>query len=307
MISVLTPSNLNFLNSINQTQTQLNNVQNELSSGLSVSQPSDAPDQVSAILQLHANIQQNQELTQNLTLVQGQAQTADSSLGTGITLLDQVMTLATEGLSTSATASSRATAASQVAGLMQEMVGISNTEVDGQYIFSGANTTSPSYQYDASSPTGVDRLQISNSAQQAQDSSGQTFAVAATANQIFDQRDSSDAPTANNVFAAMNAVRVALQNNDSTSLQTALSSVQTASTYLNTQQGFYGNVEDRITTALSDASTQNVSLQTDLSSRQDADETQAIVQMQQYTTTLQAAIAAEAKMPTTTLFNDLPG
>jgi flagellin-like hook-associated protein FlgL len=62
-----------------------------------------------------------------------------------------------------------------------------------------------------------------------------------------------------------------------------------------------------LTTALSTASTQNISLQTDLSNRQDADETKAIVEMQQYTTTLQATIAAESKMPTTTLFNSLPG
>jgi flagellin-like hook-associated protein FlgL len=186
------------------------------------------------------------------------------------------------------------------------MVGISNTAVDGQYIFSGNNSGSPSYQYDASSPTGVDRLQISNSTPQTQDGSGQSFAIGLTANQIFDARDSSDMPTSGNVFAAMNAVRVALQNNDSSGLQTALSSVQSASTYLNTQQGFYGNVENRITSALSDASTQSVSLQSDLSNREDADESQAIVEMQQYTTTLQAAIAAESKMPTTTLFNDLP-
>lgn len=307
MISTLTTSNQQFLNSVNYTQSQLTQVQAELSSGLAVTTPSDAPDQVSAILQLHSNIQQNTQLTQNLTLIQGQVQTADSSLSSGITLLDQVMTLATEGLSTSATASSNGIAAGQVAGLMQEMVGISNTVVDGQYIFSGANSGSPSYQYDASSPTGVDRLQVSPATQQASDGSGGSFATGLSANQMFDARDSSDNPTSTNVFAAMNAVRVALQNNDASGLKTALSNVQTASTYLNTQQGFYGNVENQLTTALSTASTQSISLQTDLASREDADETQAIVQMQQYTTTLQAAIAAESKMPTTTLFNELPG
>jgi flagellar hook-associated protein 3 FlgL len=282
-------------------------VQAELSSGLAVNTPSDAPDQVSAILQLHSNIQQNVQLTQNLTQIQGQVQTADSSLSSGITLLDQVMTLATQGLSTSATAASNAISGAQVAGLMQEMVGISNTAVDGQYIFSGANSGSPSYQYDASSPTGVDRLQVSPATQQAQDGSGRSFSTGLSANQVFDARDSTDNPTSANVFAAMNAVRVALQSNNTAGLKAALSTVQTASTYLNTQQGFYGNVENQLTTALSTASTQNISLQTDLSNRQDADETKAIVEMQQYTTTLQATIAAESKMPTTTLFNSLPG
>jgi flagellar hook-associated protein 3 FlgL len=307
MVSILNSSNQQFLNSVNYTQSELNHVQNELSSGLAVNTPSDAPDQVSAILQLHSNIQQNVQLTQNLTQIQGQVQTADTSLSSGITLLDQVMTLATGGLSTSATAASRATSASQVAGLLQEMVGISNTAVDGQYIFSGVNSGSPSYQYDASSATGVDRLQISPATQQAQNGSGQSFSIGLSANQIFDARDSHDNPTTSNVFAAMNAVEVALQNNDTSGLQTALSNVQTASTYLNTQQGLYGNIENQLTTALSTVSTHKVSLQTDLSNRQDADETQAIVQMQQYSTALQAAIAAESKMPTTTLFNELPG
>lgn len=306
MVSILNTTSLQFLDNVNQIQYQLNRVQNELSSGLAVNVASDAPDQVSTILQLHADIQQNVKLTQNLTQVQSQVQTADTNLSSGITLLDQVMTLATGSLSTSATAASRAISADQVAGLMQQMVGLSNTAVNGQYIFSGDNSTSPSYQYNASSPTGVDRLQISAATQQVQDGSGQSFAIGLSANQMFDVRDSSDNPTSTNVFAAMNAVRVALLSNDTSGLQTALSQVQTASTYLNSQQGFYGGLENRLTSALSDASTQNVSLQTDLSNRQDADESKAIVEMQQYTITLQAAIAAQSKMPTTSLFNDLP-
>jgi flagellar hook-associated protein 3 FlgL len=306
MVSILNASHLQFLNNLNHTQSLLSQVQGQISSGLAVNTPSDAPDQVSAILQLHSDIQQNEKLTQNLTQVQGQVQTADSNLSSGITLLDQVMSLATGALSTSSTAATRATMADQVATLMQQMVGISNTAVNGKYIFSGDNGGSPSYSYNASSPTGVDRLQVSASTQQAQDGSGGSFSIGLSANQIFDARDSSDNPTQGNVFKAMNDVRTALLNNDTTGLQTALSSVQGASAYLNQQQGFYGSVENRLTSALDQASSQNISLQADLSSRQDVDETKAILEMQQYTVTLQAAIAAESKMPTTTLFNDLP-
>jgi flagellar hook-associated protein 3 FlgL len=306
MVSILNASNLLFLNNLNQTQSQLGKVQAEISSGLAVTSASDAPDQVSAILQLHSDIQQNEKLTQNLTQVQSQVNTADSNLSSAINILGQVMSLASGALSTSSTAATRAAAADQVGNMMNEMVGISNTAVDGQYIFSGDNSSSPSYRYDPSSPNGVDRLQISTSTQQAQDGSGESFSIGLSANQIFDVRDSSDNPTSGNVFAAMKAVRTALLNNDTAGIQTALSSVQTASSYLNQQQGFYGSVENRLTSALSQASTQSVSLQTDLSNRQDADETKAITEMQQYTVTLQAAIATEARMPTTTLFNVLP-
>ncbi|MDQ2844583.1 MAG: hypothetical protein M3Y72_26760 [Acidobacteriota bacterium] len=307
MISTLTPAGLQFLGSVDNLQGRLNKVQNELSSGLAVSQPSDAPDQVSAILQLHANIQHNQQVQSNLNAVNSEVTTADQSLSSAITLLDQVQTLVTGGVGVNQTPATRATLAGQVQDLMQQMVSLSQTKASGSYIFSGDADQSPSYQFDANSPTGVDRLQVSSSTRQMEDASGNTFSTGLSANQIFDVRDSSDKPTAGNVFAAMNAVRVALLNNDATGIQNAASAVKDASNYLNQQQGFYGTVENRITAALSSASSAALSYQTDLSNRQDADETTAILQMQQYTTNLQAAMASEAKMPQTSLFTLLQG
>jgi flagellar hook-associated protein 3 FlgL len=303
MISGLNASGLQFVNSVNDLQSRLSQVQAELSSGLKVQTPADAPDQVSDILQLHATIQQNQDIQTNLTSVKAEATTADSALSNGITMLDQVQTLAAQGLALNTTASTRQTLASQVQDLMQQMVSLSQTQVDGRYIFSGDADQSPTYQFDANSPTGVDRLQVVSSTPQATDASGNKFPVALTATQIFDARNSSDQPTDGNVFAAMNAVRVALQNNDTTALQAATASVKDASSYMNQQESFYGTVENRVSAALDDASTMSVTYQQDLSNRQDADATSAIVEMQQYLTNLQAAMASEAKMPQTSLFS----
>ena len=306
MVSFLNSSNQQFVTALDGIQSALTKTETEMSSGLAVSNASDAPDQVSSILQLHADIQQNTQIQQNLNTAKSDVTTADQNLSTASSILDQVQTLASQGLGLGTTAANRGTLASQVESLMQQMVSISNTQVAGRYIFSGDADQNPSYQYDANSPTGVDRLQVSSSTHQLQDGSGGSFSTSLTANQIFDARDSSDAPTSGNVFAAMNAVRVALLNNDTAGLQTAESSVQSASSYVSQQQGFYGTTENRITSSLTQAGNASTSLQTDLSNRQDANETAVILQMQQYTTTLQAAIAAQAKMPTTTLFNDMP-
>jgi flagellar hook-associated protein 3 FlgL len=305
MISGLNASALKFVSTVNNLQEQISQMQQQLSSGLKVSNVADAPDQVSPILQLHANIAQNQQVQNNLTTTQGVVQTADQSLSSAITLMDQAQTLAAQGLGATQTAQTRATLASQVEGVMQQMVSLSQTQVDGKYIFSGDADQTPSYQYNSDSPTGVDRLQVSSSTRQSVDANGNRFSTSLTANQIFDARDSSDAPTSSNVFAALNNLRTALLNNDTTGIQSSQGALQTASTYLNTQQGFYGNTENRITSALTNAQNASVSLQTDLSNRQDADSTQVIVQMQQYLTNLQAAMASEAKMPQQTLFSEL--
>jgi flagellar hook-associated protein 3 FlgL len=305
MISGLNPSGLSFVNDVNNLQQQLTQVQNQLASGLKVNTAADAPDQVSAILTLHSNIAQNQQIQNNLTAAQGVVNTSDSNLSSAITLLDQAQTYAAQALGANQSAATRATLSSNVATLLQQMVSISQTQMDGRYIFSGDADQSPSYRYDPNSPTGVDRLQVSTSTQQAEDANGNRFPVALTANQIFDARDSSDQPTTGNVFAALNSLRVALANNDTAGIQSGQIAVQQASTYLNEQQAFYGNAENRISGALTDAQTANVALQTDLSNREDADSTSDIVEMQQYVTNLQAAMASEAKMPTQTLFDQM--
>ena len=307
MLSVLTPSNLLFVNNVDSLQQSLNKVESELSSGLAVTSASDAPDQISAILQLHANIQQNQQIQNNLTSVQSQAQTADQNLSAANNIMDQVATLASEGLGLDSTAQSRQQLAAQVTSLLQQMVSISNTSVDGSYIFSGDSDQNPSYQFDPTTNT-VTRLQIATATRQVQDGSGGTFPVGLSANQIFDSRDALDNPiSGQNVFDAIQSVITALNNNNTPALQTAVGVVQSATSYLSQQQSFYGNVETRISSSLTNAANLNVGYQRDLSNRQDADATSAIIEMQQYTTTLQAAIAAQAKMPTTNLFTLMQG
>ena len=239
--------------------------------------------------------------------MQSQAQTADQNLSTANNIMDQVAALASEGLGLDSTAQSRQQLGAQVTSLLQQMVSISNTSVDGSYIFSGDSDQNPSYQFDPTTNT-VTRLQIATATRQVQDGSGGTFAVGLSANQIFDSRDALDNPiSGQNVFDAIQSVITALNNNNTPALQTSVGVVPSATSYLSQQQSFYGNVETRISSSLTNAANLNVGYQRDLSNRQDADATSAIIEMQQYTTTLQAAIAAQAKMPTTNLFTLMQG
>jgi len=304
MLSNISGPGQQFLSGLATVQAAINQAQQQVSSGLKVSVASDAPDEVSAILQLHANIQTNAQVTENLSNVQGEVSTADQSLSSAATILDQAQTLASQGLGLTENAASRATLGSQVQGLLQQLVGISQTTFEGRFIFSGDSDQTPSYQYDATTQSAT-RLQVSASTRQIADTSGQTFPVGLSANQIFDVRDSSDQPTSGNVFAALTAVSTALNANDTTGLQTAAASLQRASTYLDQQQTFYGNAENQITAAQTEASSQNVSLQTSLGNLVDADAASSIVQLQQGATNLQAAMAAYSKVPQTTLFDTL--
>ena len=308
MITGLTATNNQFLVSVNTIQAQLNQAELQLSSGYRVNQASDDPQQIGDIFQARADLTKATQTEQNLNLVKTQADAADSALQSAIQLMDNAETLGLQGGGnpSEANPSQQATMASEVQGLISQMVAIANTSVDGVYIFSGDQSGSPSYQVDTASPNGVDRLIQTQATAEASDPTGVTFQVAQTAQDIFDQRDVNDNFTSNNVFAALQNLQNALQAGDSTAIATAVDGVQTASAYLNQQAGFYGAAQNRITAAISLAQKFQVQDQTQLSTLQDTDVTAAALQLTQSTTALSAAMSAQAKQPTTSLFDYLP-
>ena len=219
--------------------------------------------------------------------------------------MDRVSTLAAQGVNSTQTASSRQSIAQEVTSILQQLVGLSQTAVQGRYVFSGDQSQLSSYSLDLSAPNGVDRLLTTTATRQVVDATGIAFTVAKTAQDIFDHRNPNDSTAADNVFAAVNSLRVSLENNDQAGISNAVNSLHTASAYLNTQLSFYGSVQNRIQDAQDYSSHYQVQLQTDLSNIQDADITQAALALNQGNTQLNTALAAEGKVPHTSLFDFL--
>jgi len=190
--------------------------------------------------------------------------------------------------------------------LQQEMVSNSQTQVNGQYVFSGDQSSAPLYQLDFNAPNGVDKLGTATNTNLVQLPDGSQVSVTLTANSVFDDSDSTGAPTANNVFAALNGLRVALLNNDTTGIANSMTALQSASTYMNTQLAQIGSAQSTMSSALTDNQNDNVQLQTQLSSLRDANMAEAVTALTQGQTQLQAALSAQARMPTTSLFDFLP-
>jgi flagellar hook-associated protein 3 FlgL len=294
-----------FLADIAQLQTALNQASQQVSSGYKVTYASDAPDQISTLLQLEANLHTNNQISTNLSNVKAQVDTGESALNSAVQFTEQALSLGSSGASSIETAAQRQTLALQVQSIQSQLVGIANTNVAGKYIFSGDQGNSPSYQLDPASPTGVDRLVTTQATQQIQDTNGVSFPIGKTAQDIFDHRNPDDTVASDNLFAAINSLQVALTNNDTPGINTALASLQTASSYLNQQQAFYGSVQTQLAASTAAAQSQNVSLTAQIGAIRDADITQAAIELTAGQTAQTAAFSAEAKLPATSLFNYL--
>ena len=309
MISTLSGPAQIFLANVDHVQQNLSQANQEVSSGLKISVPSDDPDEIAPLLQLRANLAQNNQIQANLVLAQTDATSADNVLTSAIQIMNQAETLATQATDVSLGTSDRASIASQIQSLQQQMVNLSNTQVQGRYIFSGDDDQTPAYEINTGIDTlgnGVTQLSTAPSTRQVQDPAGGSFSASQTAQTIFDARNSDGSCAADNVFASLNALQLAITNttgSDTSGIQATIGNLQAASAQLNTAQGFYGNVEDRIQAAQTYATSQNTQLQTQIGNIQDADVASEALQLSQDNTQLSAAFQAQAQMPTKSLFD----
>ncbi len=303
MLPNLNPAAQRFLADLNRLQLKNSIAQGQLSSGFKVQSASDAPDQIGTLLQLESQRSANTQTQANLGRVQAETTSADDSLTSAVQLVDKITQLAGQGLSFP-TAQDRAGIAQQIQGFQQQLVALTATTVEGRYIFGGDASSAP-YQYNAAATNGVTRLQSTPATREVQDSSGASFPYARSAQDIFDQRDTSDVPTANNIFAAVNQAVLALNANDTAATTAAIDSLHTVATYLGTQQSFYGTVENHLTTALNNAQSLDLSLKAQISAIRDADTVEASLAINQGNIQEQAALAAESKVQTKTLFDYL--
>jgi flagellar hook-associated protein 3 FlgL len=305
-ITNLDPQSALFLANLNIVENSISQASAQVSSGLKIAVASDAPDQIGTLLQLRANLQQNTQIQSNLTLAQTDANAADSALQSSIQLMDSAVSLATQGASATTNASSRASIAQQIQAIQQQMVANSQTTVEGRFIFSGDQDSSPQYTWDPTAGNPVVAGQASPSTRLVQDPAGGSFAASLTAQQIFDdQNASTGGPAQDNVFNALNTLQQALQNNDTAGITNSITLLQAASAHLNTMDAFYGNVQDQVQNGSNYASNYGVQLQTQISNTEDADITTAAMELTQGNTQLQAAMQMEGQMPHSSLFNYL--
>ena len=300
MISTLNANNQQFINNLQRITGQLNNDMLDISSGVEMRQVSDNPDQVSELLQARATLATSQQISTNLSKVTTEVNTGEQALQTAVQQFDLVQTLGAQGATGTQSASSRAALAQQLQTIEQQFVGLANTSIGGRYIFAGDQDQTAPYIYDPTQAYPVSAYQGSASTRVTQDAQGGTFSIALTAQQVFDSSD----PTTN-VFAAINGLIAGLNNNDQTAIVAQVNGLANVAAYLNTQLAFYGTTQNILTAATNFAQTQQTQIQTQISTLQDTDMTSAITDMTQTQTQQQAALAAQGRIPRTTLFDFL--
>lgn len=300
MISRLDSSSEQFLNALGGTQRKLNQAQLELTSGKRLNTISDDPDQISSLLQSRAELGNSVQTKSDLGRVKTEVDTAESVMATAVTLVEHARVLAAQGATGTSSAATRKNLADQLGDVMKQLVSVANTTVEGRSIFSGDSDQVAAYNIDLTQPVPTGTFLGTAATREIRHPNGTQFAVSKTAQEIFDSANPNE-----NIFASINAIRVALQSNDQAAIDAALPNLDTAGVFLNQQHAFYGSVQSQVNDGITYADKDQIRLAAKISSIEDADATQAALELNRAILQQNAALQSRGKMPRTSLFDFL--
>lgn len=283
------------LSAVNADQQRLNSDLREVSTGQSVSQPSDNPAATSALIENRTQSGNIDQYTQSISTVQGALQTADGALGSIVNNLTQAIQLGTEGSNGTASTAELQGMAQEVQSIQQTVMSLANSSYQGTYLFAGTLSTVAPYVADPTSSSGV--KYVGNTGTNNIDlGAGESVTTNVPGSSIFNVSGS-------DVFQALHDLGTALSTN--TNVKGALSELQSAFTTLNTQRTFYGNTLDELNSINNSLGQQQLTLSQQVSSLVSANPAQAESNLVQDETSLQAALQAFGSISQDTLLNYL--
>jgi flagellar hook-associated protein 3 FlgL len=309
MIHGMPPSTERFLLDVSRIQKREERAQREITSGLKLQQVSDNPNAVTRLLDARAGLERVAQSRLNLGRVKVETDTAEKALAQAVEIMDKARALGTQGASGHQEASTRRHVAAELESLLERLVGVASTAVEGRHVFSGDTDQVRPYEIDLAVPSGVSAYQGAPSTRRIADHSGATFAVAQSADVIFESANPDE-----NVFLAVNGLRRALLAVDDPpnppdptipSIDTALANLNSASVYLNQHLAGFGLIQNRVDQSLEAAAKLELSLTAQISTIEEADLAESVSSLQQARTNLEAAFTARAQAPQRSLFDYL--
>lgn len=188
----------NLVTSLNSVQSQQQTLSSEISSGMRLNSLSDDPVAAGENVRLLNQIQKDDTFTESSSLVSGQLQVADSTLGQVVTQLTSAISLATSANNGTMNSSNVKSVANQLSGILDEVVTLANTNYQGQYIFGGTVASQAPFSLSGSTvsyagDSGVNYLTTPN---------GQKIQLNVPGDQIFQ----GDGDTSKSVFGALTSL-----------------------------------------------------------------------------------------------------
>ncbi|OLN33529.1 flagellar hook-associated protein FlgL [Desulfosporosinus metallidurans] len=273
----------NLLRNLETAQGKMDQLQNQLSTGLRISKPSDDPVGIENAMRLKSNISSVEQWKSNADSALEYMNTSDSILGDMTSMLQRVKELAVQGANGTLTTADKSVVADEVDQIKDQLKMMANTQVGSRYIFSGTATDKELIPTDGSTSVANGNpvnFQVGNNKPVDISVNGQT---------LFGDNTTG-------IIATLTNLSTALRANNSTDINTALGTIDTNIDNVIAIRSELGARTNRITAIRDQLDSTSTNLQQNLSDIQDADMAKTITDFTNQQNTYKAALAVGAQI-----------
>lgn len=293
---------------IDDDLNQMDQTQEELSTGYKINEPSDDPYGAALSISLNAQISAYASYTDNISAATSWSDTASSALQSIETTLEDVRDLTVEGANGTVSSGDLQNAAEEVLQYIGQIKSDADTEYDGAYVFSGTDTdTEP---WDPSTDTGTDTYNGNDDTTSYLIGPSTTLSVGADLNSVLGSGTGSagayDSTTGDGgLLATLRQVYTDMENGDTTALSSDLTAIDDNQDQLEQLQASVGATQDRLNLASTFITSLSEATTTQLGNVEDTDEAQATIDFTTEETAYEAALKSSSDIIQTSLMDFL--
>ena len=276
--------------------SDLNKIQEKVSSGKNFNRPSDDPVAMVNSLGLSNTLERIGQYQKNMDTAKGWLDINETVLDQVSKLAAQAQNIALQLSSGNQTAEVRTMAVSEIDHLLDEAIGLGNTQLNGKYIFGGYQTATPPFARSVIGGTETVNYQGDGNDLKIQIDPDQTVTAGKNGATVF---------MGSNLFASLIALKQAITNNDQTAIQQESTNLQAATDYFNAQVSDVGIRQGHLKIQGEIFSQVSLELQNQLGDLENVDNNKAIVEMQQKQMAYNVALETAAQISKVSLLDYL--
>lgn len=294
-------------------ETRYNTLSTQISSGKKLTSVSQDPAACREVLNINTKTAQIQGYLNNMSAANQELNMLDSSLTSSTNLINKITDLATQAANGTYSDQNLDEIKIEVDTLIESLINVANTDYNGKYIFSGANTAQKAYSVTKDSNGAITGITYNGTgtdnglARTVTISDGVTVEMNVAGSDVFGSYDGSTTPaTGTGIFGTLMELSKALGDHDQSAVASTLSGLDAGFNTVITTQTKFAALTNKFDITKTSLDTTMTTLEEYRSSLQDTDLATAITELVASRTALQTTYTvASDLMKNTGLLNYL--
>jgi len=290
---------------------RMNNLQNQLSTGMKINKPSDDPVGITFALRYRSELDSNDQYSKNVSSALSMLEYTDTSIGQAGDIMQRARDLLVQGANGTLEQTSLDAVKSEIAQLYNQMVEIGNSQFNGKQVFNGELTGDKPYPamgvdgtvdliadppllkaFQVSSDTGSIKYELS---------AGMKLGVNITGNEVFGDGVSptatqADIEKSDNVFLLLQRAYDMLGSVDQKGISTLIGQVDSRMNTMLTKRAEVGAKVNRVDIVQNRLADIEINLKTVQAKTEDADMAEVITNMKTEENVYQASLSVGAQL-----------